>query len=63
MYWKMRWSEKAAEDMKLNITTQKPDVATVSVKKINLHRNFEQRVHSAILRMHNAQVLRFRESF
>ena len=57
---KMRLSEKAAEDMKLNTTFQKPEAAnkglSVSVpNNVNLPRNFEQRVHSAILRMTNAQ--------
>ena len=56
----MRLSESAAESLKLNTSTQKLEASnrglSVSVpKNVNLPRNFEQRIASAVLRINNAQ--------
>ncbi|MEW8107356.1 MAG: hypothetical protein AB2801_20305 [Candidatus Thiodiazotropha endolucinida] len=56
----MRLSESAADTLKLNTSTQKLEASnrglSVSVpKNVNLPRNFEQRIASAVLRINNAQ--------
>ncbi|MEW8547021.1 MAG: hypothetical protein AB2693_26195, partial [Candidatus Thiodiazotropha sp.] len=56
----MRLSESAAENLKLNTSTQKLEASnrglSVSVpKNVNLPRNFEQRIASAVLRINNTQ--------
>lgn len=56
----MRLSESAAEDLKLNTSTQKLEASnrglSVSVpKNVNLPRNFEQGVASAVLWINNEQ--------
>ena len=56
----MRLSESASDTLKLNTSTQKLEASnrglSVSVpKNVNLPRNFEQRIASAVLRINNAQ--------
>ena len=56
----MRLSESAADTLKLITSTQKLEASnrglSVSVpKNVNLPRNFEERIASAVLRINNAQ--------